>query len=389
MPPPGARRVLFAVNRYVTMLHRGVARRAKELGWHLNAESVYFGRLPRGWQGDGILCLLDRDESLLRFVLRAGVPVVDTVALREDVPLPRVVGDQHEIGRLAAGHFLERGFRNFAWFSSWSDIAVERRKAGFQDALQAAGFDCAVWQLKGAPQQKNRSWLSRHRFLIERLRRARLPLAVFAFRDADAVRVLDACEETKLDVPGDVAILGADNDELVCESVRVPISSVNHDLERIGYEAASLLQRLMDGEAAPPQPVVIPPNGVTVRRSTDILAVADPLVRRALAYLKENLPRPAVLAHMATELGVTPRALNRLFRQHLGRTVKEETVAMRLRAARDLLTTSNLPAIDVAAATGFSSPQYFNNVFRRATNLTPRAYRAKVATHWHTAGRRR
>jgi len=239
--------VLLALGRYNPKMHRGVARFAGQHNWHINAEMAYFGQLPHGWKGDGIITLLDVQEEIIDFVLVARVPVVDLSVIREDVPLPRVVGDHRLVGCLAAEHFLERGFRHFAWFSTMDDVVSRLRLAGFRQTLARAGFACESWFFQRRPLERRNEWAGKCAFLERRLKTMPKPAAVFAFQDADASNVLDACADAALAVPEEVTILGVDNNELICESARVPLSSVNHDLDGVGYEGAALLHRLMLG----------------------------------------------------------------------------------------------------------------------------------------------
>lgn len=369
--------VLYAFSRYSTHHHQGVARCARQFGWHLNSETAYYGRIPRGWRGDGIVCLLDDDDELVQFVCHAEVPTVDIACFRNDVPLPRVCGDQAAVGRLAAEHFLERRFQHYAWFSSKLNVVVRERMRGFTDTLAKAAFRCEAWTCPKRARTRDDEWSAKRHYLVDQLRHLPKPIAVFAFHDVDAVSVLDACAEAELTVPDDVAILGVDNDPLICETVRVPLSSVNHDLERIGYEGGCLLQRLMEGEPPPDAPLVIPPRGVTTRRSTDVLAVSDAVVRRALIHMGENSRRPLEKTKIAEVAGVSVPQLERSFRACLGNSVTVEIAKVRLRRARELLTQTSLSMADVAVEAGFTSAHYFNNVFHNATGTTPLTYRRK------------
>jgi LacI family transcriptional regulator len=367
--------VLLALGRYNPKIQLGVARFAGHHSWHLNAEMAYYRRLPRGWKGDGIITALDEQGELLEFVLAAGVPVVDLSIIREEVPLPRVVGDQHFIGRLAAEHFLERGFRHFACFSTTNDAVTRLRLRGFSETLAHDGLSAESWIFQAPTRARRDEWTLKCEFLVRRLKSIRKPAAVFAFRDADAANVLDAADDAKLAVPEEIAILGTDNSEMICESVRVPLSSINHDLEGIGYEGAALLHRLMQGAPTPPHPRLIPPKGLTIRQSTDALAVNHEPTRLALKFLHDHYQRRSSPDDAAAVSGLSRRNLERAFRHHLGRSVSDYLAALRLGRAKELLLRTNLPIADVAAQTGFSTQQYFNNVFRQAAGKTPRRFR--------------
>jgi LacI family transcriptional regulator len=367
--------VLLALGRYNPKLHQGVARFAGQHNWHLNAEMAYFGRLPTGWKGDGIVTLLDVQQDLIDFIKKARVPVVDLSVIREDVAVPRVAGDHHLIGCLGAEHFLERGFRHFAWFATLDDAVTRLRLRGFSETLAQSGFTCETWIFPMQTGARCDEWTAKCDFLEHRLRAIPKPAGVFAFRDADAANVLDACDDAGLEVPEEIAILGADNNELICETLRVPLSSVNHDLEGLGYEGAALLQGLMQGQRAPRRPKLVPPKGITVRRSTEVLAINHEPTRRGLQFLQENYRRPTGAEDAARASGLTRRKLERAFREHLGRSIRDQLTALRIRRAKELLMRTSLPVADVAAQTGFNTPQYFNNVFRRSCGLTPRRFR--------------
>ena len=367
--------VLLVLGRYNTKTHRGVARFAGRHNWHLNAEMAYSGQLPFGWSGDGILTLLDAQQGLIDFVHAARVPVVDLSVIRQDIPLPRVAGDHHRIGSLAAEHFIERGFRHFAWFSVYDDTVARLRLRGFQETLARVGAACDPWFFESRSGERRDEWTDKCEFLEHRLKVSPKPVAVFAFCDVDAANVLDACANIGLAEPEEVSILGADNNELICESVRVPLSSVNHDLEAIGYEGAALLHRLMRGGRPPTAVKLIPPKAITVRQSTEVLAINHETTRRALQFLQENYRRRIGAEEAASSCGISRRRLDQFFHQHLGRSVSDHLGALRLIRAKELLLGTGLSAADVAARAGFNTPQYFSNVFRKSVGLTPRRFR--------------
>ncbi len=369
------RNVLLALGSYDHRIHRGVARFAGEHHWHLNSEMCRSGRLPRGWSGEGILTALDVQPDLVRFVRAATVPIVDLSLNRQDIPLPRVVGDHRRIGRQAAEHFLERGFRHFAWHANDARAVAELRRRGFADTLARAGLACEAWIWRPGGRRPSDQWRAKSRWLAQRLQALPKPAAVFAFRDADAANVLDACLEGGLAVPEEIAILGVDDNELVCESVRIPLSSVQHDLEGLGYHGAALLDRLMRGQPAPAQPELIPPKGITARRSTDVLAVHHEPSRRALGFLRENYSRNVGVADVAQSSGLARRRLEQAFRQQVGRTIHQELARVRLAKVKELLLETKLPVAEIARRTGFTTPQYLNLVFRKATGLPPRRFR--------------
>ena len=213
------------------------------------------------------------------------------------------------------------------------------------------------------------------RWLGSKLRDAPKPLALLAYDDADAARALGACLASGISVPDDVAILGIGGDRLICENQSVPLSSIEHDQGRTGYEGAELLDRLMDGEPPPRNPKLIPPRGITVRASTDFIASTSPIIRHALEYIKANLTKPIGLAQTADELGYSRATVARLFEEEFGHSVGQEILRQRMDIAKRLLKNDSLTISEIAYRTGFCNPAYLTNTFHRETGLTPKAWR--------------
>ena len=369
------RNILLALGRYDYRTHRGVARYAGQHQWHLNCEMASTGRLPRGWRGDGIITAMDVQNDLLRFVATAKVPVVDISLNRQDLAFPRVVGDHYLIGKKAAEHFLERGFRHFAWHAEENNVVSRLRWQGFSDTLALENATCQSWVWKPALHHRSDQWLAKSHWLAQKLLASKKPIAVFAFCDAEAANVLDACLQSNLSVPDEVAIMGVDNNDVICECLQVPLSSVFHDLERVGYESAALLDRILRGEAVPSQPILIPPKGVVARRSTDVLAVHHEPSRKALKFLRENFRSRIGVGDAVKASGIPRRSLDKAFRQEMGRSIIEELTRIRINHSKELLSHSEISIAEIAAASGFNTPQYFNRIFHGLTGMTPRKYR--------------
>jgi LacI family transcriptional regulator len=318
---------------------------------------------------------LNYRQDLVDFILSADSPVVDVSLVRAEIRLPRVLGDNEAIGRLAAEHLLEREFRHFAWFALFDDPVSAERRHGFASRLAVAGYRPKEFVWKRPFSQSKDTWVARRQWLIKTLRQLPQPLAVFTYNDHVAANVIDACLDAKFRIPEEVAVVGVDNDDLVCECLSVPLSSVHHDLERLGYEGAALLDRLMNGAPAPRQPIRIPPKGVVTRKSSDVIAVEHPEVARALRFIRDRYQGPLSVSDVVAATRLSRRGLEKAFRTHLSRTINEETLRVRLAHARELLVQTEQRIVAITAATGFSRPQYFCTVFRQATGKTPRQYR--------------
>jgi LacI family transcriptional regulator len=259
-------------------------------------------------------------------------------------------------------HFGYAGDDRFNW-SRW-------RQDHFVRAAAAAGFDCAV-----CPAVDRERWGQQRAGTAEWLAGLPRPVGVLACYDPRAREVLDACQAAGLRVPDDVAVLGVDNDELLCDLADPPLTSVVPNAARTGAEAAALLDRLMAGEPVPPTAHLISPTGVVTRQSTDVLAVDDPDVAAAVRFIRANACRGIGVADVLRAVAVSRRVLEVRFAKLLGRTPHEEIVRLQICRAKEILARTALPLAAVADRVGFAHPEYLSVAFKKATGLTPGAYR--------------
>ncbi|MDD4102077.1 MAG: substrate-binding domain-containing protein, partial [Kiritimatiellae bacterium] len=260
--------VLILMEWYDHRIREGIGRYAAEKNWYVTVNDGC--ALPQGWTGDGIVSLINKRDDIIRYIRRKRVPCVDLGSFRMDIPLPRINGDHRLIGEIAADHLIERGYHDSAYFSAEFQRTHELRKNGFAARmLTCTGKEprLLVWSRIAGKEIDN--WKAQYNWLQKELRRLPKPLAVFCYCDYDAAKFESVCLDMGYKVPEDIAILGVDNDTLVCENIRVPLSSVRHDLVRIGYEGAALLNQIMGGAKPPREPGLVPPRGVELRASTD------------------------------------------------------------------------------------------------------------------------
>jgi len=369
-----AANVLVLLEWYDHPIRIGIGRYAAEHGWLLTVNDGCM--LPDGWEGDGVLTMLNNRADFIRYVRRLKIPCVDFGAFRQDIPLARVCGDHRLIGSVAADHLTERGFTQAAYFATEYHHVSELRGAGFsQRFVEKTGHDVRrlVWAL--CPGSKSDDWRGLNRWLKHELLSLPKPVAIFCYCDYDAAKVEAVCLEAGFQVPHDVAILGVDNDALVCENVRVPLSSVRHDRVRIGYEGAALLDRLMRGGKAPVAPILIPPCGVELRASTDAFASTDPLVRAVIAFFRENLSRSIGVDDAAAAVALPRHQLERHFACLHGESVHATLMRLRLFEVQRLLALTDMPVKAIASATGFCYAQHLSNAFKRLSGKSPQAYR--------------
>lgn len=377
-PKAVSRKILLAVSNAAGGSLPGIARYAREHDWHLVTHMMFTGVLPRGWRGDGVLAVVPYRPDLLAHLEQTGMPCVSLSGADEMSRLVRVEPDHAGIGRLAADHLLERAHRSFAWAPFLNDGENRERRAGFEARLAEHGCACRALppaHLRIGPYWQD-NWADYRRALVDELRRLPRPTAVFACNDCVAIEVIDACREAGLTVPEDLAVLGAGN-SFLAESAPVPLSSVDPDLEEIGYRAAAELDRIVSGDDVGPPLTRVPPKGVVARVSTNILAVQNPRVARALSYIAEHYPNPMLsVGDVAAAVGMSRRNLERSFREATGSTIKEHISSIRMREASRLLKThARARSSDVAELVGLGGPRTFFRAFRRYFGVSPKAHR--------------
>lgn len=323
------------------------------------------------WAGQGII-VRGENRRLARAVARLRTPAVDLTPSRLVPRAPWVKSDDAAIARLAAQHFLERGFRHFAFCGdarfSWS----ERRREHFGLLVRGTGRACQVYQ----PAQRPANGDAEVDAISAWLARLPKPVAVFTCYDNRGQQVLEGCRRAGLAVPEEVAVLGVDNDEVLCALSPPPLSSITLNPRRAGWEAAALLSLMMEGGRLRPDAHLIPPVGIVTRQSTDILAVADPKIAQALRYIREHACEGIRVSDVLRHCPMARRALETRFRKLLGRTPREEILRVQLNRVKELLTGTELPVAEIAGRSGFE-PDYLSVVFKTETGLPPGEYRRR------------
>ena len=313
-------------------------------------------------------------------------PVVNVSSLLPRAPFPRVMADHRRIGRMAFDHLRDCGLAHFGFLGHAGHLYSTEREAGFREGLLHHANGRAEAPQPAATCHRylipsSTSFLRQARRLavnpglIDWLRSLPKPVGVFASHDIWGVPVVEACRRGGLRVPDEVAVIGVDNDDLLCQLARPSLSSVVVADERIGFEAASLLDRLLRGAEVPTRPTLVAPTGVVTRQSSDVLAGGDPDLSAAVRFIRDHAHQPLHVEDVLRQVGVSRRSLELKFRTVLRRGIAEELRRVHLERAKQLLASTSLPVGEVAERAGFASVYYMSRTFRAQTRLTPTAYR--------------
>jgi LacI family transcriptional regulator len=355
---------------------RGVYRYAGSPGprdpWIVSLHNEEDVRVALAGRPDGVIAMVRTAGTAAK--LRAwGGAVVDTAYDLDDVPFAQVGFDTRAIGCAAAEHLLQLKGRTCAYVGDETPAGrfVQR---GFVDRLRKAGRDTL-----SAPPGFNRPYVEEPNSAARAtawLNALPKPAAVFAFHDALAHRLADACRDAGLRVPEDVAVLGCLNDEFLCTAAHPPLSSVSVPLPALGYEAARVLDALMGGAPAPAR-IELPPLGVVTRRSTDPAAVADPDLAAALRFIRERCTDRIGVKDVTAASGLSRSSLERRFRAALGRSPLAELLRERVDRAKHLLAETDLSVKEIARTAGFHDARHLSVTFRQKAGVSPVKFRAR------------
>lgn len=378
MPTPRVALLIETSREYGRGLLRGIVRYQREHGpWSIYFKPHGLGQPPPdwlvSWRGDGILARIT-DRAMADAVIGTGVPAIDLRSSLGHLGLPIVGIDNVPVVRLAVEHFLERGFRHFGFCGTpyGEHRYQDERSDRFAKAIRGCRFHCDVYQ---PPAPAALSWDEEQEHIAQWLRRLPKPAAVMTCHDDRGQQVLDACLRANLSVPDDVAIIGVDNDEFLCNLSTPPLTSIDVNPERIGYEAAALLDRMMRGGKPPKKPRLYAPRGIVVRKSTDITAIGDPHVAKTARLIRDHALAGRRIEELMQEVPVSRSALFRRFKEHVGRSPKKEATRVRLERAKELLRETTLSVAQIAERVGYAEAKYFIAVFHRAVGTTPLRYR--------------
>ena len=307
-------------------------------------------------------------------VLSLGLPtVVVGHRMNEVSGVVNVVTDSEATGRIAAEHLQGCGFQNFAFCGLldryWSTIRGE----SFERYLASANRQVHFFTSK--PEETADSWNDERRRMADWLQSLPKPVGVMACNDDHAQSVIEACKTAGLSVPDQVGVIGADNDELVCELFGCPISSVAINFEQAGYESAQMLDKWMRGKTVPSNRIVVSVSHVVPRRSTDTLAVEDTKVAHALRFIGQHSRENLGVSDVAHAVGLSRRALEKRFRAVLSRSILQEIRRIRVGLIARMLVETDLPVSHIAEAQGYENVQHIARYFRQEKGMSPAAFR--------------
>lgn len=371
------RQVLAGIGRYA-LIHGP---------WHLQIDYEFSRwKLPpwlKNWKGDGVISRIASDE-IKDFADQSGIPVVDLNDMVHTLDLPFVYNDQSAVGRLAAEHLLEKEYEHFAFIGqrglSWSD----ERAAAYKNVVSSPGFSYS--EFEGTEYEKihsqssgglyrNSVWESESDAIHDWLIALPKPVGIMACNSFRGLQLLELCRSAGIAVPESVAIIAGDNEETVCEITSPSLSAVDLDAQAIGFHAAAILNRAMQGQDISTTALRVPPRGIIPRHSTMITAVSDDILGKALEFIRKNYRYNIAPSDVAKHVDVSIRKLQILFKKKLNCSIHARILVFKLETATDLLRRTDLNLTEIAYRCGFNYPQQLSRVFFEKYGIRPGEYR--------------
>lgn len=360
------------------LLH-GIARYSRLHGpWRVYRRSAGLESSIPEWQDLKIDGAIVRDVKTVQNLIGSGIPIIFAQHKKATTPpFPVIITDSAAIGQIAAEHFLDRGFVHFAYCGFDEFVWSRLRAQHFAERLKAAGFQTSLY--RQPKKVAERAWKSEQYVIADWLVSLPKPVALMCCNDDRALQVIEACKLAEVYVPDQVAVLGVDNDVLICDLADPPISSVALNTEVAGHEAARLLDQLMTGERMTSQTIPVRPTHIVTRMSTDILAVTDPAVATALRFIRLNAHQMVQVDDVVEATNVSRRVLEKRFKAILRRSVHQEIRRVRVGHIVQLLVGTDMRIREIAAKSGFDGVEHISRYFRHETGISLREYRKRHA----------
>lgn len=380
---PHQRRVALIVESSMVVgrqIIRGIAEYARQVNhWSVYYEPSHIQTvLPdwlENWEGDGIIARI-RNQTIAKQLTKMRLPVIDLTGNVGHTTFPLVQVNNRAIAELAATHLIEHGFRSFGFCGIRRLLWSKQRQDAFEEVLTGSEYACHVHQLSSLD-SKTRYTKNERSQLSRWINSLPKPIGILAANDWIGQKILEACRRVGTLVPEEVAVIGVDNDEAICEISNPMLSSIIARHDRVGFCSAELLDQLMQGKAPPTEPLTVGIPSIAVRRSTDVQTIDDQDIVAAIRFIRENACNGIHIKDVASYVALSDSTLKRRFRNILGRSIHAEIMRVRMERVRELLTETEISIAQLAQVTGFDHPEYLNAIFKAQTGMTLSQFRSQ------------
>lgn len=368
-------------------LMQGIARYARLYGpWQLNniwmdfyesspKKTGFLVNLKKNLKNsDGVIMI---EPQAVDFVKDIEIPaVIASTIMDAEVPTkPTILTNSRTIGKMGADYFIQKGFKNLAFCGLKKMLWSEHRQNYFEDTARKAGLEIFKYSFTYPHRESSRD--AKLDLIAKWIRRLPKPVGIMSCNDLCGKFIVDSCRRNSIAVPQEVAVLGVDNDDILCDLTYPSLSSIELNTERGGFDAAALLDKIMKGVEVDTKTIVIEPVRVQERQSTGIIAVDDRIVSDVLSFIKNNAQRPLQVVDILNEFGISRRSLYAKFNDSIGTGVYEQIRKIRVEKICNMLIETNKSIKEIAFELGFHSVDHIARFFRKEKGITPTQYRSK------------
>lgn len=371
---------------YGRSLLESVVRYARKFGpWAFYRMPLYFRELygdegvvewAKKWGADAIIAqLTDVDLTVLN---QLKVPII-VQNYKERYPgISNLTGDYFGTGVMAADFFLRKGYKSFAYYGFMDTVWMRERGEGFKKALTSKGHK--VYAFDNREQIPGEKWSFDAERVSKWLLNLPKPIALFACDDYYALQITEVCKMYEINIPNEIAVLGVDNDKLLCNISDPQLSSIELDIENGGYEVGQLLHQFIEKKTLSPVDIIIKPVRIIPRASTERFAVSDKYIEQVLHYMDKNYRNPLSVDDLIQMLPISRRVLEKKFKSETGMSIYQYLQQVRIDKFADLLITTELPLVEAAANAGFTDYKNISRIFVKIKSMTPLQYRKRFTT---------
>lgn len=375
--------LLDFAEEYSKSLLKGISKYSMEHGpWTYCRMPLYYRETigmegilewAKDWGADGIIGQLYNDKDMDK-IANSGIPIIAQDFKERFTEIPNITGAYREAGIIGAEHFLKKGYRNFAFYG-FNDIVWSRERAeGFEERVNSAGYQVHYFE-----HRKSRSsdlWYYKSQSLSRWLKSLPKPIALMACDDNQGLHITEACRQNKIRIPEEVAVLGVDNDEMLCELSDPPLSSIALDLEKGGYDTAKLLSRLIGG-LSEPYDIIVKPTQVITRQSTDIYATNDAHIASSLRFIHKNIEKNLQVDEIVKQVPLSRRSLEKRFLQITGMPVYKYIFNLRMEKFTQKLLETDHTIFEIALDLGLNDSKNIARQFKQVKGCNPIEYRKR------------
>lgn len=375
--------LLFNANKvYDRQVVEGIGQyiQASQCMWDIFVEDefIYHTNTINQLSIDGIIADFD-DPKTVELLQHTLIPTIAVGSSYKQVDFyphfPYVATDNAALVEMALSHLQEKGLSQFAFYglqvNTHKHWSIERRDV-FVELMEKNHYPIYLYE---GVQVHAQNWLEEQQKLIVWLKSLPSHTGIIAVTDARARHLLQACEYSKIAVPEELCVIGIDNEELIQYLSRVSLSSVEQGAREIGYQAAKLLHKLLNGQKAPSTPILIPPITVHTRNSTDYRSLSDPIVIQAMHYIRHRACHGIKVEQVLDHLEISRSNLEQRFKKEMDRTIHQVIHEEKIARAKNLLEQTDISIQEIADICGYPSVQYFYSVFKKEFEMTPKEFR--------------